>query len=115
MPQLTLIGHRYLGPGNPLDNGEPTNTADAIARQHDHEYHHAVDKQDIFESDRKAIAAFADDFARNKSIGGLIGAAGLSIKHGVEKLTDTVLYPRTFPGKYGTAKTRLVFETWLHC
>lgn len=106
MPQLTLIGHRYLGPGNPLDNGEPTNSADRIARQHDYEYHYAKTKEDIFESDRKAIAAFSEDFIQNKSIGGLVGAAGLSIKHGVELLADTVIYPK-LSGKYAAAKAKL--------
>ena len=32
LPQkgLTLPGHRYCSPGNPLDNGPPTNELDAI-------------------------------------------------------------------------------------
>ena len=32
---LTLPGHRYGGPGNPLDNGPPTNVLDAISMEHD--------------------------------------------------------------------------------
>ena len=32
---LTLPGHRYCGPGNPLDNGLPTNELDAICMEHD--------------------------------------------------------------------------------
>lgn len=101
MPQFTLIGHRYLGPGNPLDNGEPTNNADRIAQRHDTEYSNAKTKEDIFQSDRHAIKDFLDEFIENKSIGGLIGAAGLSIKHGVEKISDRVIYPK-LPGNYGT-------------
>jgi hypothetical protein len=31
-------GYRYLGPGNSLDVGEPTNEADALAREHDKAY-----------------------------------------------------------------------------
>ena len=31
---LTLQGHRYCGPGNPLDNGPPTNKLDAICMEH---------------------------------------------------------------------------------
>ena len=31
-------GYRYLGPGNSLDVGDPTNEADALAREHDKAY-----------------------------------------------------------------------------
>lgn len=31
-------GYKYLGPGNSLDLGEPTNAADALAREHDIAY-----------------------------------------------------------------------------
>ncbi len=30
--------YRYCGPGNPLNNGEPTNASDAACRQHDIDY-----------------------------------------------------------------------------
>ena len=33
---LTLPGHRYCGPGNPLDNGSPTNELNAICMEHDY-------------------------------------------------------------------------------
>ena len=33
---LTLPGHRYCCPGNPLDNGPPTNDLDAICMEHDY-------------------------------------------------------------------------------
>ena len=32
---LTLPGHRFYGPGNPLDNGPPKNELDAICMEHD--------------------------------------------------------------------------------
>ena len=31
-------GYKYLGPGNDLDRGEPTNAADALAKKHDEAY-----------------------------------------------------------------------------
>lgn len=34
----TLPGYNYLGPGNKLNKGEPTNYNDAVARAHDHAY-----------------------------------------------------------------------------
>ena len=35
---LTLPGYNYCGPGNPLDNGAPTNELDAICQRHDYCY-----------------------------------------------------------------------------
>ncbi|CAH2088622.1 unnamed protein product [Euphydryas editha] len=34
----TLPGYKYLGPGNPLDLGEPSNELDRIAQEHDNAY-----------------------------------------------------------------------------
>lgn len=34
----TLPGYKYLGPGNSLDLGEPTNQLDRIAQEHDITY-----------------------------------------------------------------------------
>lgn len=93
MPNLTLPGYKYLGPGNSLDEGEPTNSADAIARQHDIAYDRAKTSEDIRRADREGIAAFASD--RNifgPTFGGIVGAAGLSAKYAVESFTG-VLYP----------------------
>ena len=33
-----LPGYKYLGPFNPLDNGEPVNKADRAAQSHDKSY-----------------------------------------------------------------------------
>ena len=41
---LTLPGHRYCGPGNPLDNGPPTNELDAICMEHDYCYSSDIPK-----------------------------------------------------------------------
>ena len=35
---LTLPGHKYCGPGDPLDNGPPTNELNAISMKHDYCY-----------------------------------------------------------------------------
>ena len=43
---LTLPGHRYCGPGNPLDNGLPTNELDAICMQHDYCYSSNIPKSE---------------------------------------------------------------------
>ena len=93
MPNLTLPGFNYLGPGNPLDNGEPTNNADRIARDHDIEYSTATSPEDIRRSDRKAIIRFLGDRDLfGPSIGGTIGAIGIGAKYALESVTG-VLYP----------------------
>ena len=43
---LTLPGHRYCGPGNPLDNGPPTNELDAICMEHDYCYNSNIPKRE---------------------------------------------------------------------
>lgn len=86
-------GHNYLGPGNPLDNGEPVDNADKIARVHDNEYNNAVNSSDVFASDRKAIFNFSKDFVSDPNLPSLAGAFGLALKHGVEQNLTGVLYP----------------------
>ena len=49
---LTLPGHRYCGPGNPLDNGLPTNELDAICMEHDYCYSRNITKS---ECDKKYV------------------------------------------------------------
>ena len=50
MPELTLIGYKYLGPGNKLDKGEPVNRADRIAQIHDFAYDKAKTKEDVYQA-----------------------------------------------------------------
>ncbi|XP_040070191.3 uncharacterized protein LOC120843050 [Ixodes scapularis] len=78
-------GHRYLGPGNPLDNGQPVDRDDWIARQHDHDYSKATSDQDIFTADHKAIGDFVSDWSDRGSWHSLVGAAGLGFKNLVEE------------------------------
>ena len=46
MPSLLYPNHRYLGPGNPIDNGTPVDNADRIAQVHDIEYNSARTKEE---------------------------------------------------------------------
>lgn len=91
--KLTVPRHNYLGPGNPLNNGEPVDKDDAIARVHDNEYSVARHQQDIFDSDWKAVKEFGRDFVANSNFHSLLGAAGLGVKTGVERTLGQVLYP----------------------
>lgn len=106
MPQFTLIGLKYLGPGNPLNNGEPINTADKIAQVHDNEYHLAKIKEDIYNSDRNAIEDIKKDFLENPNLSSLIGYSGLSIKHNIEKSINRVIYPTNISGKNAKTKSK---------
>lgn len=92
MPKFTLPGHNYLGPGNPYPNGTPTNSADQIAQQHDKSYIDATSEQDILDSDWKYTKEFASDFVSHPSIGSAVGAVGLGVKTGAERILG-VQYP----------------------
>ena len=43
---LTLPGHKHCGPGNPLDNGPPTNELDSICMEHDNCYSSNIPKNE---------------------------------------------------------------------
>ena len=43
---LTLPGHRYFSPGNPFDNGPPTDELDAICMKHDYCYSSNIPKSE---------------------------------------------------------------------
>lgn len=99
--KLTLPGYKYLGPGNSLDEGDPVNSADAIAKVHDQEYENRT-KEDVYSSDWKAISSFAEDFWKSPSIGNSAGVLGLGTKHIVEKALGNVIYPNL--GNYNAWK-----------
>ena len=98
MPELTLIGYKYLGPGNKLDKGEPVNRADRIAQVHDFAYDKAKTKEDVYQADREALIQFKEDFVKNPHLGNAAGLLGLGIKHGIEKTLDKTIYPFNLPG-----------------
>lgn len=101
--------HRYLGPGNPLDNGPPVDRDDEIARQHDTEYEQATAAEHIRASDRKAIGSFGRDFITTGNWHSAVGALGLGAKYGVESVTG-VLYPR-LPTQEDLSRKRKLNET----
>lgn len=96
-------GRRYLGPGNPLEAGEPVDSVDRIAKLHDIAYEYARSKKDIFHADKVAVAEFATEFASEAkrwkiNWGALAGTVGLCTKNLVEGVLQTTLYPWT-PGR----------------
>jgi Phospholipase A2-like domain len=44
IPDLTLPGYNYLGPGNELNKGNPTNKSDSTAQGHDYGYDDLIDQ-----------------------------------------------------------------------
>ena len=78
-------GYYYLGPGNSLENGEPLNDSDAIARQHDLDYtllsknkHHFTDvdlKKQIRESDNRFLSSLNKH--KSDGIGNRFGYYGI--------------------------------------
>ncbi len=86
----TIPGTKYIGPGNPLDNGDPVSNADEDARQHDIAYSKGGD---VSEPDQLAINQFTDHFVDNPlDIPALAGSIGLRTKQFVEKKTGQI-YP----------------------
>lgn len=89
---LTLPGHHYIGPGNPLNGQQPVDKDDEIAKEHDEAYSVAKTSQDVINADKKAIDKFADDYNKNGNLHSLIGKTGLQIKTAVEQRFG-VIYP----------------------
>jgi hypothetical protein len=92
-------GHKYLGPGNPLDGAEPVDEDDRIAKEHDEAYDRARNREDVRLADERAI----DSFAREGSLHSVVGALGLGAKKAWEDVFGGT-YPRMPPAKKPTAK-----------
>ncbi|ANH56807.1 putative structural protein VP1 [Diaphorina citri densovirus] len=93
-------GHNYMGPGNPLDNGEPTTNADKVAQQHDYAYAHAWTEDHIKEADAEARHQFLEHPTEFSS---LVGYTGLGLKSLLESVTGTV-YPAPSKLRASTAQ-----------
>lgn len=107
MVDLTLPGYKYLGPGNDVDKGPPVNAIDAIAKKHDEDYEKVTmelketgdveeGKKKIQEADKKFIENLADIEAStvHEFIGKHVGITGILAKSTLEKVLNTILYPR---------------------
>lgn len=112
MVELTLPGYNYLGPGNDIDNGPPVNAVDEIAKKHDEDYEkitmeHQVtgdleeSKRKIREADKEFINNMKDVEAPtvHEFIGKHAGITGILVKSTLEKVMDTLLYPRLKDGE----------------
>lgn len=80
-----LPGYNYLGPGNSLNNGNPTNRDDWVAREHDHGYRDIENAGEnpyitYSEADKVAQSEFGDSY------GGKLGKAFFGQKEEFAKL-----------------------------
>jgi len=100
-------GHKYLGPGNSVNNGEPIDSDDEIAYEHDKAYETAKTKEDIYEADRVAISSFGKS-ALKGNWHSAIGFAGLGLKHLTEKASGKILYPSMSDSDNGKGKGKRV-------
>ncbi|KAH7948656.1 hypothetical protein HPB51_015753 [Rhipicephalus microplus] len=78
-------GHRYLGPGNPLRNGDQVDEDDGRAKSHDKTYEQATSHEDVFAADQASAALFLNDFRRTRNWHSALGAVGLGTKNIVEQ------------------------------
>lgn len=95
-----LPGHKYLGPGNSLDRGLPSNFIDDDARIHDTAYANSKSSKDVRNADRNFIASANDHIANSLSgRGGIfegvaagLGSLGINIKQTAERVAGPI-YP----------------------
>ena len=87
-------GSNYIGPGNSLDSGVPTNSIGLNALIHDTEYSNAKSANDIREADERFLIANYNTIPRSglESFHKYVSIAGIGIKYGVESITG-IIYP----------------------
>ena len=79
-----LPGYKYLGPFNPLENGEPVNKADRAAQAHDKSYSELIKSgKNPYLYFNKADEKFIDDLKNDWSLGGIIGSSFFKLKRDV--------------------------------
>ena len=104
----TVPGSKYIGPGNPVDNGTPTNKVDFAAKQHDIDYTKAKSDTDVRQADEKFKTSAQNSVAEALSLGGnpieglhgAVGYLGIQAKNIYEDTFNSgkSAYP-TFSGK----------------
>ncbi|AOX47684.1 VP1 [Miniopterus schreibersii bat bocavirus] len=77
-------GYKYLGPFNPLDNGEPVNKADRAAQKHDQAYNQYLSEgKNPYLYFNKADQDFLEDLESDRSFGGWIGKTVFGAKRAI--------------------------------
>nr|AHK26977.1 VP1/VP2 [Porcine bocavirus 3] len=74
-------GYNYLGPFNPLENGDPVNKADEAAKKHDQAYNKYINKGlNPYLNFNKGDQDFIDSLQSDSSVGGNFARAVFHIK-----------------------------------
>ena len=98
---MRLPYHKYIGPGNSLDEGSPVDFDDYLALEHDKTYEGSTSDSDIIQSDKQFASDFFSHWVETGHIPSLIGAAGLKTKSYIEIIG--LLYAKAkvegFPGR----------------
>ncbi|AGO32183.1 structural protein [Junonia coenia densovirus] len=97
---LTVPGYKYLGPGNSLNRGQPTNQIDEDAKEHDEAYDKAKTSQEVSQADNTFVNKALDHIVNainlketpGNAFGAAIGAIGIGTKQAIEKHSG-VIYP----------------------
>jgi len=97
-PVVSLPDHRYIGPGNTIDETLPVDVDDDIAREHDIAYERAQTDEDIHEADRVGANEFLSDVIHNNNPHSIAGYIGLKAKETIERQTG-VIYGSPVTGK----------------
>ena len=89
-----LPGSNYIGPGNSLHSGVPTNLVDFNALVHDTDYSNAQSASDVREADERFLIENYNLVPRSglEAFHKYVSIAGIGIKYGVESLTG-IIYP----------------------
>ncbi|KAF5282355.1 hypothetical protein FQA39_LY17599 [Lamprigera yunnana] len=95
--------HKYLGPRNELNMGEPIDGDDRIALVHDIHYQIAKTNEDVRQADEESILDFYNNFLSSGNWHSLIGGTGLSIKYIVESIIN-MQYPKLMSSTSTTRK-----------
>nr|AMH38322.1 VP1/VP2 [Porcine bocavirus] len=78
---LLFPGYNYLGPFNPLENGDPVNKADEAAKKHDQAYNKYINKGlNPYLKFNKGDQDFIDSLQSDSSVGGNFARAVFHIK-----------------------------------
>lgn len=100
MPKYwTLPGYRYMGPGNPLNNGVPKNHADAMSRLHDYAYSRLGKK--AYYRWSVADERYLRNIRKDSDWGSYIARAYFRIKKFATKWAGTLPSTGTDPPPYG--------------
>nr|QKV28765.1 VP1 [Feline bocaparvovirus 3] len=77
----TVPGFKYLGPFNPLNNGEPINEVDKVAQTHDRAYQAYIDSGvNPYLNFNKADSDFIDSLSSDSSVAGWLGKSAFKLK-----------------------------------